>query len=84
MTQVNKEASPIARLIKSDDKRTIGWVYAWATSELSILWVDEQSTVAFSDSEIHFEMQATATATTPENVVAFLSRLRETTSESGL
>ena len=84
MTQVNEEASPIARLIGPDGKRTVGWVYAWETSELSILWIGELGAAAFIDPEIRFEMQERAKATTPEDVITFLGTLRKPTSKGGL
>ena len=83
VTQFNEEASPIARLIGPDGKRTVGWVYAWETSELSILWIDERDTVAFIDPEIRVEIQAKAKATTPEDVISFLGALREPTGKNG-
>lgn len=83
MTYFNGEASPIARLIGADGKRTVGWVYAWETSELSILWIDGRGTVAFIDPEICFEMHAKAKAITPDDVIAFLGTLRKPTGRSG-
>lgn len=76
MTHFNEEASPIARLIGPDGKHTVGWVYAWETSELSILWINERDMVAFINPEIRFEMQAKSKAITREEVTAFLGTLR--------
>ena len=35
-----KEATPIGRLLGAGGK-TLGWVYLWNTSEISILWLSE-------------------------------------------
>lgn len=75
MTYFNEEASPIARLIGTDAKRTVGWVYVWETSELSILWINERDAVAFIDPPLCPERLAKAKATTPEDVIAFLAAL---------
>lgn len=75
MTHFNEEASPIARLIGTDAKRTVGWVYVWETSELSILWINERDAVAFIDPPLCPERLAKAKATTPEDVIAFLAAL---------
>lgn len=83
MTHFNEEASPIARLIGHDGKHTVGWVYAWETSELSILWINEPDTAVFIDPEIRSEMQAKAKATTPEDIIAFIGRLRKPKNKGG-
>ena len=75
MTHFNEEASPIARLIGTDAKRTVGWVYVWETAELSILWINERDAVAFIDPPLCPERLAKAKATTPEDVIAFLAAL---------
>ena len=77
MTQINDEASPVATLIELDGKRTVSWVYVWETSELSILWIHAQDTVAFIDPELSLERLWKAKATTPEDVIAFLDILRK-------
>jgi len=83
VTHFNEEASPIARLIGPDGKHTVGWVYAWETSELSILWIGTRDAAAFIDPEIRSEVLAKAKATTPEEVIAFLGALRKPTSKIG-
>ena len=75
MTHFNEEASPVARLIGPNGKHTVGWVYAWETSELSILWINERDAVAFIDPPLCPERLAKAKATTPEDVIAFLTAL---------
>ncbi|MDE4230941.1 hypothetical protein PXK05_21100 [Phaeobacter gallaeciensis] len=37
---MKEEAEPIARLLGPDRAKTVGWVYLWNTSELSVLWLD--------------------------------------------
>ena len=75
MTHFNEEASPIARLIGPDGKHTVGWVYAWETSELSILWINERDAAAFIYPPLCPERLAKAKATTPEDVIAVLAAL---------
>lgn len=75
MTHFDEEASPIARLIGPDGKHTVGWVYAWETSELSILWINEREAAAFIYPPLCPERLAKAKATTPEDVIAFLAAL---------
>ena len=77
MTHFNEEASPIARLIVPDGKRTVGWVYAWETSELSVLWIDEPAKAAFIEPALCAESLAKAKLITPARVIAFLGTLRE-------
>lgn len=73
----NEEASPIARLIGADGKGTVGWVYAWESSELSILWIKKPDAVAFIDPEICAEQLEKSKATTSEDVIALLARYLE-------
>jgi hypothetical protein len=75
VTHFNEEASPIARLIGPDGKHTVGWVYAWETSELSILWINERDVAAFIYPPLCPERLAKAKAITPEDVIAFLAAL---------
>ena len=67
--------SPIARLIGPDGKHNVGWVYAWETWELSILWINERDAVAFIDPPLCPERLAMAKTTTPKDVIAFLAAL---------
>lgn len=78
MIQFNEEASPIARLIGPDGKRTVGWVYAWQTSELSILWIEDRESAKFIDPVLCPEILAKANATTPPEVIVFLTMLPKT------
>lgn len=75
VTLFDEEASPVARLIGPNGKHTVGWVYAWESSELSILWINERDAVAFIDPPLCPERLAKAQATTPEDVIAFLAAL---------
>jgi len=75
VTLFDEEASPVARLIGANGKHTVGWVYAWESSELSILWINERDAVAFIDPPLCPARLAKAQATTPEDVIAFLAAL---------
>lgn len=75
MTDLNDEAAPIARLVGEDRKCTVGWVYCWNTSELSILWIGKSNTAAFIDPGIRPEILEKAKTTTPVGVIAFLAAL---------
>ena len=82
MTHFNEEASPVARLIGPNGKHTVGWVYEWETSELSILWIREHDKATFINPELCPERLAKAKATTPEDVIALLNRLGKPASKS--
>lgn len=75
MIHFDEEASPVVRLIGPNGKNTVSWVYAWETSELSILWINERDAVAFIDPPLCPESLAKAKATTPEEVISFLAAL---------
>lgn len=83
MVPFNDEASPIARLIGSDGKRTTGWVYVWEDSELAILWIAPRQQATFIDPELSADLLAKASATTPVDVISFLGGLPKVTTESG-
>ena len=76
MPHLNDEATPIARLIGPDGKSIVGWVYAWGTSELAILWLEPGERAMFVESEIDAEMLAKAKATTPVDVIDLLGTLQ--------
>ena len=76
VAQENDEASPIARLIGPDGKSVVGLVYVWETSELAILWLEPTKSAAFINPEICSEVLAEAQATSPEDVIALLSKLK--------
>ena len=75
MTNFDEEASPVARLVGPDGKRTVGWVYAWETSELSILWISGRDSVAFIDRKLCAERLMKAKGITPEDVIAYAAKL---------
>lgn len=75
MPHENDEATPIARLIGQDGKSVVGLAYVWETSELAILWFEPKEPAAFIDPEICSEVLGEAQATTPQDVVALLSKL---------
>ncbi|MGI3171408.1 hypothetical protein ACRARG_19820 [Pseudooceanicola sp. C21-150M6] len=73
---VNKEeAAPVARLICSRINRTVGWVYRWNTSELSILWIGAARTADHIDPPLRPDMLAAAQAVTSDEVTHFLEKL---------
>ncbi|MBD3623855.1 MAG: hypothetical protein HUJ24_00425 [Rhodobacteraceae bacterium] len=75
MTQVLEEAVAIARLLGDDRNRTIGWVYLWNTSELSILWIDGGRVAKFIEPPLSQVTLARAQAVTPDVVIDFLDAL---------
>lgn len=75
MTQVIEEAAAIARLLGDDRNRTVGWVYLWNTSELSILWVDGGRAAEFIEPQLDQESLAKAKALTPDAVIDLLEAL---------
>ena len=75
MTIRKEEAKPIARLVGEDKSQTIGWVYLWNTSELSILWVAGDRAVAYIEPPLCAETLATAKSVTTDTVTDFLEAL---------
>ncbi|MDF3363076.1 MULTISPECIES: hypothetical protein [unclassified Sulfitobacter] len=75
MRQIKVEAEPIARLLGSDRKRTVGWVYLWNSSELSVLWLDEQAAAKSIEPLLHPEGLIAAKASIPVDVAEFLEAL---------
>lgn len=75
MTHVKEEAAAIARLLGDDRNRTVGWVYLWNTSELSILWIDACSPAKFVEPPLSEETLAKAQAVTPDAVTDLLETL---------
>ena len=83
MASLDDEASPIARLIGYDGKRTIGWVYVWEDSELAILWIAPQDSAVFIEPALGADLLAKASGTTPVDVFSFLCGLPKVTYKSG-
>lgn len=75
VTQFREEAAAIARMFGDDRKRTIGWVYLWNTSELSILWIDGRCAAKSIEPPLSQEALAKAKAVTPDAVTKFLEEL---------
>lgn len=75
MRLLKEEAEPIARLFGNDRERTVGWVYLWNSSELSVLWLDEQAPAGSIEPPLHPEVLAEAKLSTPVKVVEFLETL---------
>lgn len=78
----NDEASCIAMLIGSDGYTTVGLVYVWETSELSILWLNGDVDAAFVSPKICTKILINAKPETPEDVFALLDRLQELNASS--
>lgn len=75
MSSDKEEAAPVARLIRSSEGQTVGWVYQWNTSELSILWLGASRVVDQIDPPLSIDMLAAAKSVTNDAVTALLERL---------
>ena len=69
-----EEASPIARVL-DDMGKTIGWVYLWNTSELSILWISQNRAAKSLEPPICPETFTKAKAVTRDSVTELLETL---------
>lgn len=72
---MKKEAEPIARLLGNDRERTIGWVYLWNSSELSVLWLDDQTVAGSIEHPLHPEVLADAKSLARVEITNFLEAL---------
>ena len=72
---LKEEAEPIARLFGNDRERTVGWVYLWNSSELSVLWLDGQIPARSIEPPLHPEVLAEAKSSTPVKVIEYLEAL---------
>tara|TARA_R110002072_G_scaffold18434_2_gene69157 strand:+ start:327 stop:539 length:213 start_codon:yes stop_codon:yes gene_type:complete len=61
--------------MSENGKRTVGWVYLWNTSELSILWIDRNQTPKHIDPPLCPETLARAKAATTDAVTDLLDTL---------
>lgn len=78
-----EEASPIARVLDVEGE-TIGWVYQWNTSELSILWISQNRAAKSLEPPICPETFKTAKAVTRDNITDLLETLpSKTTNDKG-
>lgn len=75
MTIGKEEAAPIARLLSRGRRRTVGWVYLWNTSELSILWIDRGLPPEHVDPPLRPEILVRAKAVTTDDITALLEGL---------
>ena len=82
MTESKEEAEPVARLLGCDGERTVGWVYLWNTSELSILWIEERDTARLIEPSIYSETLAKAKHVTHDDVIDLLVQLSTTAPET--
>lgn len=67
-----EEATPIPRLMGEDKTQTIGWVYQWNTSELSILWIAGDRTIAYIEPPLCPETLAKAKSVTTDAITELL------------
>lgn len=77
MTDDRMEAARVARLIGEDGERTVGWVYCWNTSELSILWIEEDHPARYIDPPLHPDTLAKAKVASTASVPAILEELTD-------
>ena len=70
-----EEATPIARLMGKDRTQTIGWVYQWNTSELSILWINRDRAITYIEPPLCPETLARAKSVTTDTVTDLLEAL---------
>ncbi len=75
MRLLKEEAEPIARLFGDDRERTVGWVYLWNSSELSVLWLGEQALPGSIEPPLHPEVLTKAKSSTPVKVIEYLEAL---------
>lgn len=75
MTNGKEEAVPIAKLKGDDGEVTVGWVYLWNTSELSILWIEHKLPAKYIDPPLSRETLARAKAVTSDAITDLLEAL---------
>lgn len=75
MKSIKNEAAPIARLVGEGRERTVGWVYLWNTSELSILWIDRRQTPKHIIPPLCPETLTTAKAVATDAIIDLLEAL---------
>lgn len=75
MSIKKEEAAPVARLVDGRSDRTVGWVYRWNTSELSILWLDPKPMALHIDPPLSRNTIATAKTVTTDEVTDLLEEL---------
>ncbi|KGM46650.1 hypothetical protein [Pseudooceanicola atlanticus] len=75
MKPLKEEAEPIARLLGPERTGTVGWVYLWNTSELSILWVDRRLPAGYIDPPVPTDILTRARSITSDAVTELLAAL---------
>lgn len=75
MTNGKEEAVPLARLQGDDGEVTVGWVYLWNTSELSILWITPRIPAKYIDPPLSPETLARAKAVTSDAITDLLEAI---------
>jgi hypothetical protein len=78
-----EEASPIARVLNVEGE-TIGWVYQWNTSEISVLWISQDRAAKSLEPPICPETFTTAKAVSRDDTTDHLEALSsKSTSDKG-
>ena len=75
MRQLKEEAKPIARLLGKDKKRTVGWVYLWNSSDLSVLWLGEEGVAGAIEPVLLPDVLEDTKSSMPVDVAEFLEAL---------
>lgn len=70
-----EEAVPIARLVDGRSDITVGWVYRWNTSELSILWLGSKHVELHIDPPLSRNTITKAKTVTTDEVTDLLEEL---------
>jgi|TARA_R100001440_G_scaffold63486_2_gene83726 hypothetical protein len=73
--RLKEEAKPIARLLGKDKKRTVGWVYLWNSSDLSVLWLGEEGVAGAIEPVFLPEVLEDPKSSMPVDVAEFLEAL---------
>lgn len=84
MKSMKEEAEPIARLLAHGQTRTVGWVYLWNTSELSILWLDRRVPATHVDPPVPADVLTRAHMITSDGVVHLIEHLSRARTQSDL
>lgn len=82
MKPVKEEAEPIARLLRYGQTRTVGWVYLWNTSELSILWLDRRVQATHIVPPVPADVLTRARMITSDGVVDLIEHLSRARTQS--
>lgn len=80
MTELGKDGTSIARLTNASGT-TIGWAVRWENSELSVLWLGDDHSVAKIDPPLDTETLEAAKAVCTDSITELLESL--STNKSG-